>query len=275
VRVLKLPVVPVSQIVFDEYDLFGLVDTQQGVRNHSLPAQYDATIVIDHHPLRTEGLTAPYADVGGDFGATSTLLTEYLRSARLEPSLEVATALYYGIKADTRDLGRETSRNDVDSYLWLFPRMDRELLAQIEHPEVPARYFALYHTAIERAKVYGTAIITDLAEVYSPDMVAEVAERMMYLEGIKWSLGCGTYRSQLYLSLRVKDRRMNAGRLIREICEDRGGSAGGHGSMAGARIPLWGTRSQRAGVKRDIIRGFREAFGVEGERGISLLSESM
>src|SRR5437773_6671387 len=29
VRVLKLPVVPVSQIVFDEYDLIGLVDTQE------------------------------------------------------------------------------------------------------------------------------------------------------------------------------------------------------------------------------------------------------
>ena len=32
---------------------------------------------------------------------------------------------------------------------------DKQLLAQIEHPELPARYFQLYHTAIERAKVYG------------------------------------------------------------------------------------------------------------------------
>ncbi len=272
VRMLKLPIVPISQVVFDEHDLLALVDTQQAVGNHSLPARYPADIVIDHHPLRLEGLTAAYADVGGDFGATSTLLVEYLRAARLEPPVEVATALYYGIKADTRDLGRETTATDIDSYLWLFPRIDRSLLGQIEHPDLPARYFQLYHAAIERAKVYGTAIITDLDEVYSPDMVAEVAERMMFLEGMKWSLAYGSYRSQLYFSLRVKDRRMNAGRLIREICEDRGGSAGGHGSMAGARMPLWGTRSQRTALKRDLVKRFREGFGVEHERAVSLLA---
>ncbi|HZI04843.1 MAG TPA: DHHA1 domain-containing protein, partial [Archangium sp.] len=207
------------------------------------------------------------------FGATSTMLAEYLRAARLEPSVDVATALFYGVKADTRDLGRETTQTDIDTYLWLFPRMDKHLLGQIEHPELPARYFQLYHTAFERAKVYGdTAIVTDLEEVYSPDMVAEVAERLMFLEGMKWSLAYATYRNQLFLSLRVKDRRMNAGRLIREICEDHGGSSGGHGSMAGARIPLSGKATQRKAVKRELVRRFLEAFGVADERPVGLLS---
>ncbi|MBN1207733.1 MAG: DHH family phosphoesterase [Myxococcaceae bacterium] len=272
VRVLRLPVSHVSQLDLDEYDLFGLVDTQPSVGNHSLPARLRADIVMDHHPLRDESLQAPFADVGGDFGATSTMLVEYLRAARLEPSVEVATGLFYGIKADTRDLGRETTQTDVDSYLWLFPRCDKQLLGQIEHPELPARYFQLYHTAIERAKVHGTAIITDLEEVYSPDMVAEVAERMMFLDGMKWSLAYGTYRNQLYFSLRVKDRRMNAGRLIREICADYGGSSGGHGSMAGARLPLSGRANQRKALKRELVGRFLEAFGVEDERPVSLLA---
>jgi len=271
VKVLKLPIAHVSQLDFEEYDLFGLVDTQPKVGNHSLPAKLEAHLVVDHHPLREESLESPFADVGGDFGATSTMLVEYLRAARLEPSVEVATALFYGIKADTRDLGRETTQTDIDSYLWLFPRMDKSLLAHIEHPELPARYFQLYHTAFERAKVYGTAIITDLEEVYSPDMVAEVAERLMFLEGTKWSLAFGTYRNQLYMSLRVKDRRMNAGRLIREIFEDYGGSSGGHGSMAGARLPLSGKAAQRKALKRELVSRFKEAFGVAGERPVSLL----
>ncbi len=275
VRELKLPVKHVSQLVFDEFDLFGLVDTQENVGNHSLPARYRADVVIDHHPLREEGLKAPYADVGGDFGATSTLLVQYLRGARLEPTTELATALYYGIKADTRDLGRETTETDVEAYLWLFPRIDKQALAHVEHPELPARYFALFHAAIERAKVFGSVVMTDLGEVYSPDMVAEVAERMMYLEGTKWSLAHGSYRSQLYLSLRVKDRRMNAGRLIRELCADLGGSAGGHGSMAGARLPLSGTRSQRAALKREVVKRFKQALGVERERGVALLSDEL
>lgn len=272
VKVLHLPVSHVSQLDFDDYDLFGLVDTQPPVGNHSLPARLKADIVIDHHPLRDESLLAPFADVGGDFGATSTMVVEYLRAARLEPSVEVATALFYGIKADTRDLGRETTQTDIDSYLWLFPRCDKQLLGQIEHPELPARYFQLFHTSIERAKVYGTAIVTDLEEVYSPDMVAEVAERMMFLEGMKWSLAYGTFRNQLFVSLRVKDRRMNAGRLIREICEGFGGSSGGHGSMAGARLPLSGRANQRKALKRQLVSQFLEAFGVADERPVSLLA---
>lgn len=272
VKVLKLPVVPVSQVIFSEYDLVGLVDTQPSVGNHSLPPSMTADIVIDHHPLRDESLRARYADVGGDYGATSTMLVEYLRAARIEPDPELSTALFYGIKADTRDLGRETTGTDIDAYLWLFPRVDKHLLGQIEHPDLPARYFQLYHKAFERAKVYGkTAIVTDLGEVYSPDMVAEVAERLMFLEGMKWSLAYGSYRSQLYFSLRTKDRRMNAGRLIREVCVDRSGSSGGHGSMAGARISLWGTRAQRAALKREIVKDFLERFAVKRERPVPLL----
>ncbi len=272
VKVLRLPVQPVSQIVFSDYDLIGLVDTQPSMGNHSVPKSLQTDIVIDHHPLREDTLKCPFADVGGDFGATSTMLVEYLRAARIEPDPELSTALFYGIKADTRDLGRETTGCDIDDYLWLFPRMDKSLLAQIEHPDLPARYFQLYHKAFERAKVYGTAIVTDLGEVYSPDMVAEVSERMMSLEGMKWSLAVGSYRSQLYFSLRTRDRRMNAGRLIREVCENRSGSSGGHGSMAGARIPQWGTRAQRAALKREIVKDFLDRFGVARQRGVPLLT---
>ena len=272
VRVLKLPVEPISKIVFDDYQLLALVDTQQNVGNHALPIHLTADVVIDHHPLRAEdAVPVAFSDIGNT-GATSTLLTQYLRAARLEPGPELSTALYYGIKADTRDLERQTRNPDVDSYLWLFPKIDRELLSKIEHPDVPARYFQLYHAAIERAKVFSSAVITDMSEVYSPDMVAEVAERLSFLDTAVWSLAYGSYRSQLYLSLRVSDRRMRAGRLIRDLTHDLGGSAGGHGSMAGARLPLYGTRQQRLALKREVVRRFKESLGIENERGISLLT---
>lgn len=272
VRVLHLVLYPISQIVFEEHDLVALVDTQPAIGNHALTPRNPVDLVIDHHPLRDDSLSVPFADVGGDYGATSTMLTEYLRAARIEPTPELATALFYGIKADTRDLGRQTTQSDVDSYLWLFPRCDKRLLAQIEHPELPARYFRLYHTAIERARLFGSAVVTDLREVYSPDMVAEVAERMMFLEGMKWSLAFGAYENQLYFSLRTKDRRMNAGRLIREICEDSGGSAGGHGSMAGARVPLGSSPARRSRLKGQLVRRFLETFGVQNEKPVPLLA---
>ena len=65
---------------------------------------------------------------------------------------------------------------------------------------------------------------------------------------------------------------MRAGKLIRDVCADFGGSAGGHGSMAGARIPLTGTRGQRVTLKRDLFKRFLDAFGIAGERGQKLLA---
>jgi nanoRNase/pAp phosphatase (c-di-AMP/oligoRNAs hydrolase) len=268
IRVLKLPVLPISRVVFDDHDLIAMVDTQPEQGNHSLPARRFPDVVIDHHPERPETRLAPIADVGGDIGATSTVVVEYFRASRLPMPATIATALYYGIKADTRDLGRATTPADVDAYLWLFPTVDKEALANIEHPRLPIEYFRLYHTAIERALVYDHAVICDLAEVYAPDMVAEVAERFLFLEEVKWSLGFGEYEGQLYFSLRTSDRRMNAGRLIREVIEERGGSAGGHGSMAGARIPLRGLGpAARTRFKQELVSRFLKEFGVRARKG--------
>jgi nanoRNase/pAp phosphatase (c-di-AMP/oligoRNAs hydrolase) len=268
VRVLKLPVVPIARVVFDDYDLICMVDTQPEQGNHSLPARHFPDIVIDHHPERPDSHLAPIADVGGPIGATSTLVAEYFRASGLRVPPQVATALFYGIKADTRDLGRQTTQQDIDAYLWLFPITDKEALGEIEHPKLPAEYFKLQHVAIERAQVYeDEVVIVDLAEIYAPDMVAEVAERFMYLQGMRWSLGFGEYEDHLYFSVRTGDRRMNAGRLIRDVIEARGGSAGGHGTMAGARLPLKGLSSAaRKRLKEEVVKSFLDAFGVKSRK---------
>jgi nanoRNase/pAp phosphatase (c-di-AMP/oligoRNAs hydrolase) len=252
VRVLKLPVVPIARVVFEDYDLICMVDTQPEQGNHSLPARHFPDVVIDHHPERPETRLAPIADVGGEIGATSTVIVEYFRASGLEMPPAIATALYYGIKADTRDLGRQTTPADVDAYLWLFPMVDKEALAEIEHPRLPIEYFQLYHTAIERALVYDHAVVCDLGEIYAPDMVAEVAERFLFLEDVKWSLAYGEYE----------------GHLIREVIEEKGGSAGGHGSMAGARLPLRGLMpAARDRLEQEIVQRFLREFGVRGKKG--------
>jgi len=266
-RVLKLPVVPVARVVFDDYDLICMVDTQPEQGNHSLPARHFPDVVIDHHPERPDSHLAPIADVGGPIGATSTVVAEYFRASGLKVPTQVATALFYGIKADTRDLGRQTTKQDVDTYLWLYPLVDKDALAEIEHPKLPDDYFRLYHTAIERARVVGDAVICDLAEIYAPDMVAEVAERFSFLEDMKWSLAFGEYEDSIFYSLRTSDRRMNAGRLIREVIEAKGGSAGGHGTMAGARISVKGlSAAARKRLREEIVRSFLDAFGVKARR---------
>lgn len=264
IKVLKLPVIPVSRLEFDDFDLICMVDTQPEQGNHSLPARHFPDVVIDHHPERPDTHLAPVADVGGSMGATSTLLAEYYRASGLTLPSGLATALFYGIKTDTRELGRQTTRQDVDAYLSLFPLIDKDALAAIEHPKLPADYFRLYHQAIEKAQVYDDAVVCDLAEIYAPDMVAEVAERFVALGDMRWSLAFGEYEDGIYYSIRTSDRRMNAGRLMRDVIEARGGSAGGHGTMAGARLPVKGlSAAAKKRLREEVVRDFLDAFGVK------------
>jgi nanoRNase/pAp phosphatase (c-di-AMP/oligoRNAs hydrolase) len=263
IKVLKLPVVPVSRVVFDDHDLLCMVDTQPEQGNHSLPPRHFPDVVIDHHPVRPDSHLAPVADVGSPVGATSSVVTGYVRSSGLEVPPGIATALLYGIKSDTRDLGRQTTPQDVEAYLWLYPRADTEALAQIENPPLPAQYFALSHTATERAELYDGAIVLPVGKLYAPDLVAEIAERYLALDGVRWSLAWGEYQGDLYYSVRTRERRANAGKLIREVIERRGGSAGGHGPMAGARLtPLGKSAAARAAFAREVQAELLLAFGI-------------
>src|SRR3989454_9164857 len=117
--------------------------------------------------------------------------------------------------------------------------IDKPALSRIEHPSVPARYFAAYHRAYERARLHGggEAVVADMGEVYVPEIVPEVAERLVSLEGLRWSLATGSYKGELYLSLRLNDRRGKARQLVRGGLAPPGRSARGAGAVAGARVP--------------------------------------
>ena len=270
-KVLHLPIQAVARVEHQPHDLVCLVDTQPEVGNYSQATIEAPQLVIDHHPARPSSLLAAFHDVGGPAGATSTMVTQYLRAAKLVPAPALATALFYGIKSDTRDLGREYDPADVECYNWLFPLIDKPALSRIEHPTVPARYFAAYHRACERARLHGggEAVVVDMGDVYVPEIVPEVAEKLVSLEGLRWSLAAGAYKSELYLSLRVNDRRVNAGKLVREICATMGGSAGGHGAMAGARIPLGGRPADE--VAQEVIAAFLRAFHLRAGPGTPLV----
>lgn len=273
VRLLKIPLVPVHKIDMDDFDVVGLVDTQPEARNHALPAERvtgKKMICVDHHPARDQSREADYADVGGDFGATSTLLTHYLHVAGVEPTTDLATALFYGVKSDTQDLGREVSDKDLWAYTHLISKTDMQLVSAIEHPRLPRAYFGVLMRAIQKANVHGNVVSCDLGEVYVPDLVAETADRLSFAEGMRWSLVVGTYQDDIYASLRVNDRRYSAGKMVREaMIQFPTGSAGGHGSMAGARLPH-SPKSKSAGARtrarKKLLRALIEATGVDAQR---------
>ena len=216
-----------------------LVDTQPGAGNNALLPQSMLLAVIDHHAWRETSAAAEYVDVRPPLGATSTIVTEYLQAACVEPSLQLATALFYGIKTDTMGLIRGASDEDVEAYFYLQPRIDVEALIEIERAQVPAEYFQTLNATLRAARVYGSVVLAHVGMMSRPDMAAEMADLLLRLQGTQWVMCTGAYKDTLILAIRTRSRRGGAGALAQQIVGQQG-AAGGHGTMASGQVPLDG-----------------------------------
>lgn len=210
-----------------------LVDTQPGRRNNSLPAHVTPTGVIDHHPAYADFGDIAFLDLR-DYGATASMVTEYVFDAGLEPPSRVATALFYGIAAETQDLGREAQSPDIAASQRLYPFTNKRRLAKIENPRVPVAYFRTFREAIERAQVVGKLVLCELDEVGYPDLAAEIADFLLRLDQVTWSAVISRHRGRVYVSVRTTEREANAGEVLRRVLG--ADSAGGHGMIAGGSI---------------------------------------
>jgi nanoRNase/pAp phosphatase (c-di-AMP/oligoRNAs hydrolase) len=224
-------------------------------------------VIIDHHSdVRSDLDGVPFVDIRAACGATSTILTSYLRAAGLTPDERIATALFYGIKADTWGLARAAGEADVDAYLYLLPLSNTKILAQIEHAQVPLAYFQAFERALERTFIYDDVVVCSLGSMDWPDLAAEMADFLLRWEGARWIICMGIYGHEVVISVRTTDLDGHAGRVVRAAIEGLG-RGGGHALMAGGRVPLEGQSP------RDVVRGLRRGFlkqlareGVEGAK---------
>src|SRR5690606_8263828 len=133
----------------DAFDTLCLIDTQPQSGNNLLTNARSAQIVIDHHLIPAgRHWKAEVTDVRPHYGATSTILYEYLIAARATIAEDLATALFYGIQSDTQDLGREAGPADVAAFQALFQRADKKMLARIRHAPLPPAYFRMLHAGL-------------------------------------------------------------------------------------------------------------------------------
>ncbi len=239
-----------------------LVDTQPGTGNNALPAGQVPLLVFDHHPWRSETAAAPFADVRPEVGATTTILASYLAEAGLEPDVPLATALFYGIKTDTLGLLRAASPLDMEIYYNLQRKIDVEALAEIENAQVPADYFQRLDAALHTARVYDGVVLSYIGTMAHSDMVAELADLLLRLEGTRWAVCMGHFKDELIVSVRSRHPRGGAGGLVQSIIGSDG-TAGGHGTMAAGHLPLSGRDPEE--LVRQLSRELLYTLGVRDE----------
>jgi nanoRNase/pAp phosphatase (c-di-AMP/oligoRNAs hydrolase) len=234
-RELEITLVPLELVDLGEFSAVCMLDTQPGTGNNSLPPGCRVDIVIDHHPLREATNKCRWVDIRDDYGVTATILYEYLLAQDILIGTKLATALFYAIKSETQDLGREFNQPDRDAYLHLFPVANKRLLYEITNPKLPVEHFRTIHRGVENATIYGKLLIVNLQAICFPEVVAEMADYLIRLEGIETVLSMGHYNDGVILSLRTTSHMLNAGEIIKRLVSGRG-TAGGHGMMAGGRL---------------------------------------
>jgi nanoRNase/pAp phosphatase (c-di-AMP/oligoRNAs hydrolase) len=244
---LEIPLTPLPLIDLAEFPVICMLDTQPGTGNNSLPDGVRVDVVIDHHPLRQLTTASRFVDVRDEYGVTATILYEYLLEQQISISTKMATAIFYAIKSETQDLGREAERPDREAYHRLFPLVNKTLLNAITHPPVSREYFTVVYRTLRNARLYGSLLVASLGGIDFPEIVAEMADFLMRHEGTELVLTMGFYNDELILSLRSSRPGLNAGELIGSLVAGQG-KAGGHGMMAGGKI---------TGVSRDVAAGRR------------------
>jgi nanoRNase/pAp phosphatase (c-di-AMP/oligoRNAs hydrolase) len=232
---LQISLTPLEIVDLKEFQVVCMLDTQPGTGNNSLPPGTRVDIVIDHHPLREQTRECRWFDVRDDYGTTATILYEYLLSQDVSVGIKLATALFYAIKSETQDLGREANLPDREAYLRLFPLTNKRLLFEITYPKLPVEYFLTIGNALDNARIFDKALVANLREIVFPEIVAEMADFLLRLENIETVLCLGRYGCEIILSIRTERHDLNAGEIIKRIVTGLG-KAGGHGMMAGGKI---------------------------------------
>jgi len=250
-----------------DYSAVAQVDTQPGAGNNRLNTVQPAHIVIDHHnPVREMMDGISYADVRTDIGATVTMLYQYLDVAQLQPDPFLATAMFYGLKTDTRGLSRGASPADEVAFMRLLHRLDQRELSKVELASLSPGYFRSFDRGLNATRIHGQAVISQLGNMEQPDFAAEMADILIRLHGTKAALCLGHHNETLHVSLRTAFGQ-DAGLIIQKVVIPPG-KAGGHGTMAGGQFPTEG--QEIAPLLESIVSRFLNIMG-ETDKGVELL----
>jgi nanoRNase/pAp phosphatase (c-di-AMP/oligoRNAs hydrolase) len=234
VRVLRIPLVLLNRDKPEPYDKYVVVDGQPS--HNEFFQRFHYTAIIDHHPVLDSPSQDSFVDIRPDYGSTSTILMEYLRTAHIKPSQTIATTLLYGIKTDTRNFERNTILADIEAFRQLFPLANHNLLRKIEISDLSFADLKFFHKAVERKHVVRDRLFAHLDEVPTADILVVLAEFFLKVHDVSWSIISGILDGNLIIVVRSGGTR-DAGKIIRKAFGNLG-CAGGHQAMARAEIPL-------------------------------------
>jgi len=234
IKLLKIDQRHIRELQSSRFTRWAIVDSQP--HHDELFEKHPYDIIIDHHP-RGPKCTGRFVDIQEDYGATSTILTEYLRAARIKISPRLATALFYGIKNDTENFIRPTLPNDMDAFRYLYPLANMNIVKKIEFSEMTKKTLSHFRMAMENLIIYKNTAFIHMGRVNNPDILVMIADFFLKLAEAHWCIVSGLYGQKLIVIFRNAGFRRDAGKMAQKLF-GQWGAAGGHKSAARAEILL-------------------------------------
>ena len=247
-RLLDIRYTIVDSQSLNNYAMVAMLDVQPPYFG---PSMQRADIIFDHHPS-SDTYKYSFRDIRMTYGATSTILCEYLTANKVKLTQRLATALLYGIKTDTLMLGRNVNPADIEAFTTLYPLANHNLIRRMENPSLNPEEVSSFIKALKKQTILNKILFVHLGRVKQEDIIPRLADFCLQIEGADWSVVSGLFQRNLVISVRNVGYVKSAGDIVTKIFNDRK-VAGGHRTMAKAVMPT---------------KDFMQSFGITTTKDI-------
>ncbi|MHC4453101.1 MAG: DHH family phosphoesterase, partial [Planctomycetota bacterium] len=248
-----------------------LIEASIPSKNNILPEEgVIPDLIFDHHQVDMSSVRGEFVDIQPKLGATSTIMTKYIRQLNIKPDPQLATALLYGIRTDTNGFTRNTTPDDLSAASYLTPLVDVNILSQLESPPMSLETLDIIGRAIRNREIRGSYLASFVEFINERDALPQAAEMMLQLEGVNTVLIFGINEDKVQLSARSRDTRVNLGLLMQSAFGKL--NTGGHATMAAGTINLGilGDANDRTSLLKvtsdAVTKKFFSAVGAEFEK---------
>jgi nanoRNase/pAp phosphatase (c-di-AMP/oligoRNAs hydrolase) len=213
-------------------DFVIMVDTQLGNSNVTDLGSTKLAVIDHHQELETSGYL--FDDIRSDMGACSSIIALYYQEMDIVPSLDVATALVYGIMTDTDNLTRNNNNLDADMFYWLNKYADSNRIKHLRMNEIGKDDIYAYAKALQNIEIYGNIGFIHIEDC-NDSLLGTISDMVYTIEGVSIVISYAKRLDGIKFSIRSGLKNIQANALVKYILNDKG-VGGGHDEMAGGFI---------------------------------------
>ena len=235
VNLLDVPLTTFTDARLEAYELTAFVDHSTPGQNNRVSDTAPIDVVVDHHSV--DDVSATYVDSRPAVGATATILTEYVDEFDVPLDDRLATALLFGIRRETLEFMRGVTPSEYAAAQFLQPHADVGTPRRLSDSTFTPSTLDAIGRAVARRTVRGACLVSTVGCTSERDALPQAADHLLDPEGVDTAIVFGIAGDAIQFSARTRDPSVHVGRRLGGWFDDVG-NAGGHGHMAGGRIPL-------------------------------------